>query len=195
MVYDVMNAYLQHKRSLATKRSKKPAAASSVSSQLAVTAGPSSGSPSRLPSFADDDRLKEAVLSALQTLSQKGSLGTNPFSITAPLPVPDSDTHKRESSGGDGCHQTHTVGGTTRSSAVGACEVKSAVSSTPSVQSTLYPSVSLSHRSGQVMSSGLESTDSASLGLNPPPLFSVSLDQLRVLEGGNLGASVSSLIP
>ena len=45
------------------------------------------------------------------------------------------------------------------------------------------------------MSSGLESTDSASLGLNPPPLSSVGLDQLRVPEGGNLGASISSLSP
>ena len=109
----VMSAYLQHKRSLATKRSKKPAAATSVSSQPAVTAGPSVGSPVSLPSLADGDRLKEAILSALQTLSKKGSLGTNPFSFTAPFPVPDSDSPQRESSGGDGCPEHHNVVGTT----------------------------------------------------------------------------------
>ena len=93
-------------------------------------------------------------MSALQTLSKKGNLGTNPFSFAAPFPVPDSESDKRDSSEGDGCHQTHTVGGITRSSAVGACEVKATVGTTPYVQS-MYPSVSLSARSEQLISSGL----------------------------------------
>ena len=76
---DFMAAYLQHKKSLATKRGKKPAAASTGSSQPTVTASLSLGFPARLPSFADNNRLKDAVLSALQTLSQSGSLGTNLF--------------------------------------------------------------------------------------------------------------------
>ena len=67
-----MTTYLSHKRSLASKRSKKPATAIPVS-QLAVTASPSLGFPVSVPSFADDDRLKEAVMSALQSLSKKGS--------------------------------------------------------------------------------------------------------------------------
>ena len=186
---------LQHKRSHATKRSKKPAAATSVSSQPAVSAGPSVGSPVSLPSLADDDRLKEAVLSDLQTLSKKGSLGTNPFSFTAPFPVPNSDSPQRESSRGDSCPKHHNVAGTTRSSAVGACEVDVQDSSSPYVKSHAYPSVSISHRSNQVMSSGLESTDSASISIHPSPLLSSGLDQLQVPQGGNLGASVSSLSP
>ena len=76
---DFMAAYLQHKKSLDTKRGKKTAAASTGSSQLAVTASPSLSSSARLPSFADDNRLIDAVLSALQTLFQSGSLGTNLF--------------------------------------------------------------------------------------------------------------------
>ena len=183
------------KRSVATKRSKKPAAATSVSSQPAVTAGPSVGSPVSLPSFIDDDRLKEAVLSALQTLSKKGSLGTNPFSFTAPFPVPDSDCPQRESRGGDGCPEHHNVVGTTRSPAVGACEVDVKDYLTPYVKSHVYPSMSISRRSDQVISSGLESMDSASIGIHPFPLLSSGLDQLRVPQGGNLGASVSSLSP
>ena len=111
--------------------------------------GPSVGSPVSLPSFADDDRLKEAVLSALQTLSKKGSLGTNPFSFAAPFPVPDSDSPKRQSSGGDGCPEPHNVGGVTRSSALGACEVIATDSSTPYVKSHMYPSMSVSYRSDQ----------------------------------------------
>ena len=67
---DFMSAYLQHKKSLATKRDKKPVSASATgSSLLAVTSSQLVGSPVRLPSFADDDRLKDAVLFALQNLS------------------------------------------------------------------------------------------------------------------------------
>ena len=187
---DFMNAYLSHKRSLASKRSKKPQPAASVS-QPAVTAGPSLGSPVSVPSFADDDRLKEAVMSALQSLTKKGSLGSNPFPFAAPFPVPDSESHQRDSSGGDGSHQPHNVGGTTRTSAVGACEVKASVVSTHSVPSC----VSLSNRSEQVMSRSLESVASASLGSQPFPSISSGLDQLCVTEGGPLGISVSSLSP
>ena len=191
---DFMNAYLTHKRSFASKRSKKPVQASSIS-QPAVTAGPSLGSLVSVSSFAYDGRLKEAVMSALQTLCKKGSLGTNPFPFAVPFPVPDSESHTRDSSRGDGCHQPHAVGGITRSAAVGACEVKATVATTPSVQSHMYQSLSLSNRSEQVMSRSLESVDSASLGVQPSPLISASLDQLRVTEGGSLGVSVPSLSP
>ena len=111
---DFMSAYLQHKKSLATKRGKKPASASAPGSSLpAVTSSQLVGSPVRLPSFADFDRLKQAVVSTLQNLSQSGSLGINPFSFSAPLPVPDSAPHQRGATGGDGGHQPHTMGGPT----------------------------------------------------------------------------------
>ena len=85
---DTLTTYLSYKRTLASKRSKKPQPA--PVSQPAVTGssvGPSSVSTSAL---ADGDRLREAVLSAIQSLSQTGRLGTNPLPSTAPFPVPDS---------------------------------------------------------------------------------------------------------
>ena len=65
---DTMTTYLSYKCTLASKRSKKPQPGP-VSQP-----GPSSVSTSAL---ADGDRLREAVLSAIQSLSQTGRLGTN----------------------------------------------------------------------------------------------------------------------
>ena len=128
---DTMSTSLSHQRSLASKR-KKPQSATPVS-QPVVTTSSSVGPSVSTSAFADDDRLKEAVMSALQLLSEKGRVGINPLPSTAPFPVPDSDSHW-VSSGGDGSHQPHTVGGTTRTSAVGAYEVSSESSTTSSLR-------------------------------------------------------------
>ena len=49
---EVMTEYLKHRKSLATKRGKKPAfAAASASSQPAVASSPLLGSPPRFPSL------------------------------------------------------------------------------------------------------------------------------------------------
>ena len=171
--------------------SKKPQTA--PVSQPAVTdssVGPSSVSTS---AFTDGDWLREAVLSAIQSLSQSGSLGTNPLPSTAPFPVPDSESHW-VSSGGDGSHQPHYVVGTTRNSAVGACVVSTENSTTPSVPLSVIYDVSFSHRSSQGMSHSLESRDSAFLGSQSSQSLSLGVDQLRVSEGGSLGHS-SSLSP
>ena len=69
---DTMTTYLSSKRTLASKRSKKPQPA--PVSQPAVTGssvGPSSVSTSTL---ADGDSLRESVLSAIHSLSQTGRL-------------------------------------------------------------------------------------------------------------------------
>ena len=84
-------------------------------------------------------------MSALQSLSEKGRIGINPLPSTAPFPVPDSDSHW-VSSGGDDSHQPHNVGGTTRTSAVGACEVSTERSTTPSVHYNMSHNVSVSNR-------------------------------------------------
>ena len=188
---DTMTTYLSYKRTLASKRSKKPQPA--PVSQLAVTGssvGPSSVSSSAL---ADGDSLREAVLSAIQSLSQTGRLGTNPLPSTASFPVPDSESHW-VSSGGDGSHQPHNVGGKTRTSAVGACVVSTENSTTPSVPISVSHNVSLSHRSSQGMSHSLGSHDSAFLGSQFSQSLGLGVDQLRVSEGGSLGPS-SSLSP
>ena len=93
---DIMSEYLKHKKSLATERGKKlAAAAASGSSQPTVASSPLLGSPPRLPSISDDDKIRDAVLSVLQNLSQSGSVGINPFSFAAPSPVPDYTSHER----------------------------------------------------------------------------------------------------
>ena len=83
-----ITAYLAYMRSWASKRSKTPQPAS-VSQPAATgsSVGPSSVSS---PSLDDSDKLKEAVMSAIQSLSHTGRLGTNPLPSTAPFPVPDS---------------------------------------------------------------------------------------------------------
>ena len=139
-------------------------------------------------------------------MSQTGRLGTNPLPSTAPFPVPDSESHW-VSSGGEGSHQPRTAGGTTRTSAVGACVLSSSrenstppsvpfyvSSNVPSVPFYVSSNVSLSHRSDQGMSLSLESHDSARIGSQSSPSLSLGSDQLRVSEGGSLGAS-SALSP
>ena len=158
-----MTTYLTYQRSLASKRSKTPQPAS-VNQPAATgsSVGPSSVSS---PTVDDSDRLKEAVMSAVHSLSQTGRLGTNPLPSTAPFPVPDSESHW-VSSGGEGSHQPCTAGGTTQTSAVGACVVSSSRENSmpPSVPFYVSSNVSLSHRSDQGMSLSLESHDSARLG-------------------------------
>ena len=64
----------------------------------------------------------------------------------------------------------------------------------PSVPFYVSSHVSLSHRSDQGMSLSLESHDSARLGIQSSQSLSLGSDQLRVFEGGSLGAS-SALSP
>ena len=147
-----------------------------------------------MPSFGDDEKLKHAILSALQSLSQSGCLGINPFSFSTHLPVPDSAPHKRGATGGDGGHQPHTMGGPARSSGVGACSYLTTVATTPIVQSELISDISVSGRPTQVPPSALESCDSLPLGFTPSPLGSLGTDQLRVAGGINVSSSVSSYL-
>ena len=184
-----MTTYLSYQRTLASKRSKTPQPA--TVSQSAATG--SSVGPSSVSSAAVDDsvRLKEAVMSAIQSLSQTGRLGTNPLPFTAPFPVPDSESHW-VSSGGEGSHQPRNAGGTTRTSAMGACVVSSSRENSTPPSVPFY--VSLSHRSDQGMSLSLESHDSARLGIQSSQSLSLGSDQLRVFVGGSLGAS-SALSP
>ena len=140
-----MTTYLTYMRSLASKRSKMPQPAS-VSQPAATgsSVGPSSASS---PSLDDSDKLKEAVMSAIQSLSQIGRLGTNPLPSTAPFPVPDSESHW-VSSGGEGSHQPRNAGGTTQTSAVGACVVSSSrENSTPPSVPYVSSNISVSRRS------------------------------------------------
>ena len=188
-----MSTYLAYQRSLASKRSKTPQPASvSQPATTSSSAGPSSVSS---PSVDDSDRLKEAVMFAIQSLSQTGRLGTNPLPSSTPFPVPDSESHWA-SSGGEGSHQPCTAGGATRTSAVGACVVSSSRenSTPPSVPFCVSSHVSLSHRSDQGMSLNLESLDSSHLGSQPSQSLSLGSDQLRVSEDGSLGVS-SALSP
>ena len=192
---DFMSEYLKHKKSLATKRGKKPAfAAASASSQPAVASSPLLGSPPKLPSFSDADRLRDAVLSVLQNLSQSSSVGNNPFSFPAPSPVPDYTPLERGVTRGDGGPQPHNVGGQNRSSGVGACKYPTSVATTPIVHSHLHASMSVIDRPAQVIASDHDVHAFAPLGINPSPLDSSGLDQLQVSGGGNLGSSAHSAI-
>ena len=82
-----MQDYLKYQKSLAGKRSKKPAITAASVIQPAVDSSPVEPSPPSMPSVSDDSRLKDAVLAVLQSLS--GSLGINQSSSTAPSTVPD----------------------------------------------------------------------------------------------------------
>ena len=84
---EIMSEYLKHKKSLATKRGEKAAAATaSGSSQPAVASSPLLGSPPRLPSISDDDdKIRGAILSVLQNWSQSGNVGTNLFFLSSSL--------------------------------------------------------------------------------------------------------------
>ena len=104
------------------------------------------------------------MLSVLHALSQSGSLGANPISFSAPLPVPDLAPQERGVAGGDGGPHYHSLGGLTRSSGVGACEYSLSLSApTPIVPSMLSVPVGDSIRSAYVSVSLSDVHDSASL--------------------------------
>ena len=75
-------------------------AAASASSQPAVASSPLLGSPPCLPSISNDSRIRDAVLSVLQSLSQPGSVGINPISISAPSTVPSYTPQEQGVAGG-----------------------------------------------------------------------------------------------
>ena len=85
---EVMQEYLKHKKSLATKRGKKPAVAAASVSQPAVESSPLLGSPPTFPSISDDSKIRDAVLAVLQSLSRSGSVEINPSSFSALSTVP-----------------------------------------------------------------------------------------------------------
>ena len=86
------------------------------------------------------------------------------------------------------------MGGPTRSSGMGACTYQTSVATTQIVQSNLHTSMSPSSRPAQVVSNALESRDSLSLGINPSPLDSLGMDQLRLPGGDNVGSSAASTL-
>ena len=131
---EVMTEYIKRRKSLATKSGKKPAvAAASVSSLPAVASSPLLGSPPSLPSISDDSKIRDAVLSVLQSLTQSGSVGINPVSISAPSTVPDYTPSVGRVTGGDRVKKPHSVGSLSRPSGVVAFEYQPAVSTTPNV--------------------------------------------------------------
>ena len=60
---EIMSDYLKHKKALATKSRKRPATSASASIQPAVASNPLLGSPPRLPTVSDDDKIRDTVLS------------------------------------------------------------------------------------------------------------------------------------
>ena len=84
-----MQEFLKYQKSLAGKRSKKPAVTAASVIQPAVDSSPLEPSPPSMPSVSEASRLKDAVLAVLQSLSMSGSLGINQSSSTAPSTVPD----------------------------------------------------------------------------------------------------------
>ena len=187
-----MTTYLAYQRSFASKRNKTPQPAS-VSQPAATgsSVGPSSVSS---PAVDDSDRLKEAVMSAIQSLFQTGRLGTNPLPSTAPFPVPDSESHW-VSSGDEGFHRPAMREGQPEPLLwVLVSYHRQERIVRPLQCHFVLSNVSLSHRSDQGMSLSLESHDSARLGSQSSQSLSLGSDQLRVSENGSLGAS-SALSP
>ena len=84
-----MQEYLKHKKSLATKRGKKPAVAAASVCHPAVESSPLLGSPPSFPSIIEDSKIRDAVLAVLQPLSRTGSVDINQSSFPAPSTVPD----------------------------------------------------------------------------------------------------------
>ena len=166
---DAMADYLRHKKSLATKSKKKLAtSASSSFVSPAVASSPLLGSTPRLPFVSDDAKIRVTVLSVLHALSQSGSLVTNPISFSAPSSVPGSAPQERGAAGGDSGPQTHSLGGLTRSSGVGAFELPSSVPP-PIASSMLSVSICASDRSADLNASLRDLCDSVSLGAQQPP--------------------------
>ena len=69
-----MQKFLKYQKSLAGKRSKKPAVTAASVIQPAVDSSPVEPSPPSMPSVSEASRLKDAVLAVLQSLSMSGSL-------------------------------------------------------------------------------------------------------------------------
>ena len=111
-------------------------------------------------------RIPLSVLHAF--MSQSGSLGTNPFSLSAPSSVPDSVPPLRGVVGGDGGRQPHTMGGLTRASGVGAFEYTSPVPS-PIVSSVQSVPCSVTARLDEVADNYGVLCDYRHSGLVPPP--------------------------
>ena len=98
-----MREFIKYQKSLAGKRSTKPAVTAASVSQPAVDSSPVEPSP---PSVSEDARLKDSVLAVLQSLS--GSLGVNQSSSTVPYTVPDYAPSVGGATGGDGSMKLHT---------------------------------------------------------------------------------------
>ena len=189
---ETMQEFIKYQRSLAGKRSKKPAVTAASVSQPAVDSSPVEPSTPSVPSISDDSRLKDAVLAVLQSLS--GNLGINQSSSTALSTVPDYAPSVGGATGGDGGMKLHNVDSQCRSSDVGALD-NSAMSTSPVLQSdlshVLYASARHSINLGTVQAAPV----AAPLGLPPPPLASSGDDQLGVPGLGPLPSSSSSLSP
>ena len=104
---EAMQEHIKYQKSLAGKRSKKPAVTAASVSQLAVDSSPVDPSPPSMPSVSEDTWLKDAVLAVLQSLS--GSLGINQSSSTAPSTVPDYAPSIVGATRGDGGMKLHNV--------------------------------------------------------------------------------------
>ena len=120
-----MQEYLKHKKSLAGKRSNKPAVTAASVSQPTVDSSPLEPSAPSIPSVSEDSRIKDAVLAVLQSLSMSGILGINQSSSTAPSTVPDyapSVWGGGVATGGDEGMKLHNVDSLSRSSGVGALD-------------------------------------------------------------------------
>ena len=121
-----MQEYLKHKKSLAGKRSKKPAVTAASVSQPTVDSSPLEPSAPSIPSVSEDSRMKDAVLAVLQSLSMSGSLGINQSSSTAPSTVLDYAPSVEGGGGGatgdDEGMKLHNVDSLSRSSGVDALD-------------------------------------------------------------------------
>ena len=191
-----MTEYLKHRKSLATKRGKKPAvAATFASSQPAVASSPLLGSPSRFPSVSHDSKIRDAVLSVLQSLSQSGSVGINPLCLSAPSTVPDYAPPVGAVIGGDGGKKPHNVGSLTGSSGVGAFEYQTTSTMNPDVHPELSYVSTLSDRSGQVTINNRTAQVAAPVGHPPIPLARSGVHQLRVVSSSALTSASSALSP
>ena len=172
---EVMQEYLKHKKSLATKRGKKPAVAAASVSHPAVESSPLLGSPPSFPSISEDSKIRDAVLAVLQSFSRSGSVDINPSSFTAPCTVPDYAPPVVGDTGGDGSKKPHNVGSLTRTSGVGALD-NPAVATTHPVHHDIYSMYPSSARPAQALGSS-------------------GVDQLRVPGSGPLDSASSSLSP
>ena len=75
---------------------------------------------------------------------------------------------------------------------MGDCESLSSAALPPTVHSRLPVTFCASDRSAQGTDSVRDVLDFATLGINPSPLPSSGMDQLRVVEGSSVGSSAPS---